>query len=55
LGVQGINRSGIFHQFQKCAEVWQKGNNFLQKNRIFRNLENLAKNCFSEKKSLGTS
>jgi hypothetical protein len=28
---------------------------FLQKNWIFRGLENLAKNCFSEKKSLGTS
>jgi hypothetical protein len=37
------------------SRVWQKGKNFLQKNRIFRDLENFAKNCFSEKKSLGTS
>jgi hypothetical protein len=33
--------------------VWQKGKKNLQKNGIFKNLENFAKNRFSEKKSLG--
>ncbi len=37
------------------SQVWQKGKTFLQKNWILRDLENLAKNSFSEKKSLGTS
>jgi hypothetical protein len=32
--------------------VWQKGKQNLQKNWIFRDWENFAKNCFSEKKSL---
>jgi hypothetical protein len=37
------------------SRVWQKGKQFLQKNLIFRDLENFAKNRFSGKKSLGTS
>jgi hypothetical protein len=37
------------------SQVWQKGKKFLQKNLIFRDLENFAKNRFSEKKPLGTS
>jgi hypothetical protein len=32
-----------------------KGKKILLKNRIFKDLENFAKNRFSEKKSLGTS
>ena len=58
LGVQSIKRSGILRWFQKCAEVSslaKERKNFFQKNWIFRDLENLAKNRFSEKKSLGTS
>jgi hypothetical protein len=57
LAVQGIKRSGILRWFQKCAEVSSlaKGKNFSQTNIIFRDLKNLAKNCFSAKKSLGTS
>jgi len=43
-----------FKNVQK-SWVWQKGKNSLQKNRIFRDLENLTKNHFSEKKSLETS
>ncbi len=43
-----------FKNVQK-SRVWQKGKNFLQKNWFFRDLENFAKNRFSEKKSLGTS
>ncbi len=35
--------------------VWPKGKKIVQKNWIFRDLENCANNCFSEKKSLGTS
>jgi hypothetical protein len=35
--------------------VWQKGKKFLLKNLIFRDMENLAKYSFYEKKSLGTS
>jgi hypothetical protein len=31
------------------SRVWQKGKKFLQKNWIFGDLENLAKNSFSEK------
>ncbi len=34
--------------------VWQKGN-FFQKNMILGTLGKFGKNCFSEKKSLGTS
>ena len=37
------------------SRVWQKGKKILQKNLIFKDLENFAKNCFSEKKSLGAS
>jgi hypothetical protein len=57
LAVQGIKRSGIFRWFQKCKEVSSlaKGKKFLQKNFIFRDLENFAKNRFSENKSLETS
>ncbi len=43
-----------FKNVQKSC-VWQKGEKNLQKNWIFRDLENFAENCFSEKKSLGTS
>ena len=43
-----------FKNVQKSC-VWQKGGKNLQKNWIFRDLENFAKNRFSEKKSLGTS
>jgi hypothetical protein len=39
----------------KKSRVWQKGKKILQKNLIFRDLENFAKNRFSENKSLGTS
>ena len=48
-----IKRSGILHLFKKCAEVLSlaKGEKNLQKT----DLENFAKNRFSEKKSLGTS
>ncbi len=57
LVVQCIKRGGILCWFQKCAKVSSlaKGKKNLQKNWIFRDLENLAKNHFSEKKSLGTS
>ena len=54
LDVQGIKRSGMLRWSQK-SRVWQKGKIILQKNWILRDLENFAKNCFSEKKSLGTS
>jgi hypothetical protein len=37
------------------SRVWQKGKKFLQKNLIFRDLENFAKIVFLRKKSLGTS
>jgi hypothetical protein len=37
------------------SQVWQKEKKFLQKNLVFRDLENFAKNRVSEKKSLGTS
>ncbi len=49
--VQSIKRSGILRWFKKCAEVssLEKGKIFLQKTWIFRDLENFAKNCFSEK------
>ncbi len=43
-----------FKNVQK-SRVWQKGKKCLQKNWIFRDLENFAKNRFSEKNSLGTS
>ncbi len=44
-----------FKNFEK-SRVWQNGKNFLQKNLIFRDLENLAKKIvFLVKKSLGTS
>jgi hypothetical protein len=43
-----------FKNVQK-SRVWQKGKKLLLKNWIFRDLENFAKNHFSEKKSLGTS
>jgi hypothetical protein len=43
-----------FKTVQKKSCVWQKGKN-LRKNCIFKDLENLAKISFSEKKSLGTS
>jgi hypothetical protein len=48
-----IKRSGILHLFKKCAEVLSlaKGEKNLQKT----DLENFAKNRFSEKKSLGTT
>jgi hypothetical protein len=37
------------------STIWQTGKIFLQKNLNFRDLENFAKNHFSEKKSFGTS
>ncbi len=43
-----------FKNVQK-SWVWQKEKKILQKNWMFMDLENLAKICFSEKKSLGTS
>ncbi len=43
-----------FKTVQK-SRVWQKEKKFFQKKWIFKDLENLAKNHFSEKKSLGTS
>jgi hypothetical protein len=43
-----------FKNVQKSC-VWQKGKKILQKNGIFRDLENFAENRFSENKSLGTS
>jgi hypothetical protein len=39
----------------RSLEFGKRGKTLLQKNLIFRDLENFAKNCFSEKKSLGTS
>jgi hypothetical protein len=36
--------------FKNVERVWQKGKDFLTKNGIFRDLKNLAKNYFSEKK-----
>jgi hypothetical protein len=55
LAVQGVKRSGILRWFQKCGEASSlaKGKKNLQKNLIFRDLENLAKNRFSEKKIFG--
>ncbi len=57
LAVHGVKRSGILRWSQKFGEVSSlaKGKKILQKNLIFRDLENFAKNRFSEKKSLGTS
>ncbi len=42
-----------FKNVQK-SRVWQKEKKFLQKKFIFKDLENLAKNHFSEKNFLGT-
>ncbi len=39
----------------RSLEFDKREKKILQKNLIFRDLENLAKNRFSEKKSLGTS
>jgi hypothetical protein len=43
-----------FKNVQK-SQVWQKGKKILQKKWSFRDLQNLAKKRFSEKKSLETS
>jgi hypothetical protein len=57
IGRTGFQKKWNFALISKCAEVLilAKGKIFLQKNRIFRDLENFAKNHFFEKKSLGTS
>ncbi len=46
-----LNSSILFDlsSFEKKSRVWQKGQNFFQKNWIFRDLENFAKYHFSEK------
>jgi hypothetical protein len=54
-GYQKKRNFVLISKMWRSLEFGTREKFFLQKNLIFRDLENLAKNCFSGKKSLGTS
>jgi hypothetical protein len=54
-GYQKKRNFALISKMWRSLKFGKRENFFLQKNLIFRDLENFAKNRFSEKKSLGTS